>query len=83
MSCEGAGPGALGQQLAGLGLVAIDFDAAQAVLAGELRERPRKIGVSFGDCCCIALALHRALPILSADRPWLKLGLTIQIHLIR
>jgi len=83
MSREGASPSALSQQLAGLGLVAIEFNVAQAVLAGEIREKARKFGVGLGDCCCLALALHRTLPILSADRPWLKLGLAIQISLIR
>jgi PIN domain nuclease of toxin-antitoxin system len=31
----------------------------------------------------LALALHMTLPVLTADRPWLKLGFGVQVTLIR
>jgi PIN domain nuclease of toxin-antitoxin system len=80
---EGIEPRAIKQQLDDLGLGVIDFDPAQAVTAGEIREHARGYGVGLADCCCLALALHMALPVLTADRPWLRLGLGIQVTLIR
>lgn len=40
-------------------------------------------GVSLADRFCLALALDRRLPVLTADRPWADLGLPIEIRLIR
>jgi ribonuclease VapC len=83
MSREGIEPRTLEQRLDNLGLGVIDFDRAQAVIASEIREHARNLGVSLGDCCCLALALHMALPVLTADRPWLKLDVGVQVTLIR
>ena len=83
MAREGIEPRALEQRLEDLGLGVIDFDRAQAVIASEIREHARSFGVGLADCCCLALALHMALPVLTADRPWLKLGVGVQVTLIR
>jgi PIN domain nuclease of toxin-antitoxin system len=83
MAREGVEPRALKQHLDDLGLGIIDFDPAQAVIAGEIREHARSHGVGLADCCCLALALHMARPVLTADRPWLRLGLGVQVTLIR
>ena len=80
---EGIEPRALRQQLDDLRLGVVDFDPAQAVIAAEIREHARRHGVGLADCCCLALALHMALPVVTADRPWLRLGFDIQVILIR
>ena len=54
---EGIEPRSLRPRLDAIGLLVTDFDAAQAVIAGELREMARANGVGLGDCCCLALAL--------------------------
>jgi PIN domain nuclease of toxin-antitoxin system len=83
MAREGIEPRTLRQQLDDLGLGVIDFDPVQAVIASEIREHARSYGVGLADCCCLALALHMTLPVLTADRPWLKLGFGVQVTLIR
>ena len=40
-------------------------------------------GTSLADRFCLALALDRNLPVLTAERPWADLGLPLQIELIR
>lgn len=83
MARDGIDPRALRHRLDELGLGVVDFDPAQAVIAGEIREHARRYGVGLADCCCLALALHMALPVLTADRPWLSLGFGVQVTLIR
>jgi ribonuclease VapC len=83
MSREQISPRTLIAKLAALGLTVVDFDQAQAVFAGEIREHARAQGVGLADCCCMALALHQAWPVLTADRTWTKLGFDIDVHLIR
>jgi PIN domain nuclease of toxin-antitoxin system len=83
MAREGIEARALKQQLDDLGLAIIDFDAAQAVIAGDLRELARSHGVGLADCCCLALARHMVSPVLTADRAWESLGSGVQVKLIR
>ena len=58
-------------------------DAALARRAGLLRGRTRARGLSLGDRTCLALAIERELPALTADRAWAGLDLGIEITLIR
>lgn len=50
---------------------------------GQLRGITRKLGLSLGDRACLALGLRSGLPIFTADRSWLKLGLSLKIDLVR
>lgn len=52
------------------GVRMIDFTFDQACKAGELRTATRKFGLSLGDRACLALALERGLPAITADRIW-------------
>ena len=83
MSRERISARTLVPKLTALGLAIVDFDQAQAVIAGEIREHARGQGVGLADCCCMALALHQAWPVLTADRLWAKLGFDIDVRLIR
>jgi PIN domain nuclease of toxin-antitoxin system len=66
-----------------LGLVVTPFDEQQAILAASLRLRTRYDDVSLADRICLALALQRNLPLLTADTKWSTLGLAIEIRQIR
>jgi ribonuclease VapC len=44
-----------------------------AVRIAELMPRQRELDLSLGDRACLALALRLGLPVLTADRSWLKL----------
>ena len=61
----------------------VQFDAEQAIQAGVLIQRVRGRNLSFADCCCLALAIVRKLPVLAADRPWRGVELPIEVRLIR
>ena len=80
---DGAGALELRFELCALGLRLMEFSAEQADLAGELRRSTREFGLSLGDRACLALALERAEPVLTADRAWRRLSLEAQIELIR
>ncbi len=63
----------------------VAFDRSHANIAADLRTHTRSIGASFGDRACLALALQRQVPVLTADTDWSKLdpGLGIDIRQIR
>jgi len=64
-------------------LTVVPVDAAQAQYAGLLRRQTREYGLSLGDRACLALAATREFPAVTADRVWAKLGLDIEIKVIR
>ena len=66
-----------------LGFEVVPFDATQAYQAGLLRPQTKGAGLSLGDRACLALARSRKLPVLTADRAWMRLRLGVEIRLIR
>jgi ribonuclease VapC len=66
-----------------LGLTLVDVDVCLARASAQLRETTRRAGLSLGDRTCLALAEHLRLPVLTADRAWVTLGLSLDIHGIR
>ncbi len=61
----------------------IPFDEDQAVNTALLDIQSKKLGLSLGDRACIALALNLKMPVLTADKAWLKLDTSIAIKSIR
>lgn len=57
-----------------LGIQMVDLDADQALVCGALRWLTRDHGLSLGDRACLALGKARNLPVLTADRAWLKVA---------
>lgn len=55
----------------------------QAEIAADLLPETKRLGLSLGDRCCLALAMLRQLPVLTADRAWAGLDLGITVQLIR
>jgi ribonuclease VapC len=51
--------------------------------AAALRPSTRHLDFTFADRACLATDAVRKLPVLTADRDWLKANLSIKIHLIR
>ena len=66
-----------------LGITIVSFDQPQALIAAAIREAARAAGLGLADCCCLALALHEQLPVMTADRVWSSLGLAVKIELVR
>ena len=69
--------------LASLGLLAVDFDEAQAIEVARLRPLTVASGLSLGDRACLALAGIRQLPALTADRAWEGAVSHVAIEFIR
>ncbi|MCI0459646.1 MAG: type II toxin-antitoxin system VapC family toxin [Gemmataceae bacterium] len=61
----------------------IPFDAELAKIAASLRASTRAAGLSLGDCACLALALARKLPAVTAERAWEKCDVGVRIIRIR
>jgi PIN domain nuclease of toxin-antitoxin system len=62
---------------------AMPFTDEQAKIAGSLVAQTRKLGLSLGDCACLALGIVLKAPIYTADRTWKNLKLGVRIHVIR
>jgi ribonuclease VapC len=59
------------------------LDEAMAVEVAKLRAKTRSSGLSLGDRACVALGQHLRLPILTTDRAWKSLRLSVSVQLIR
>ena len=66
-----------------LGVEVAGFDAEMARLAASLRPMTRKLGLSLGDRCCLALGLTRRNTVVTAERAWVKLTFSVKVELIR
>lgn len=66
-----------------LGLAIEPFTATQAEQAARLWAQTRGLGLSLGDRACLALAMDRSAPVLTADRDWGGLALGIEVQLLR
>ncbi len=71
------------QEFAEAGVIFMPFTQEQAEIAALLWDKTRHHGLSLADRACLALALERKLPILTADRAWSELNLDMDIQLIR
>jgi ribonuclease VapC len=65
------------------GLQVAAFDEELAERTGALRPKTKALGLSLGDRACLALAERSALPVLTADRAWKDLQLSIEVKLLR
>jgi PIN domain nuclease of toxin-antitoxin system len=83
LSGDGAPEAQIRLAIAKLELAVRAFDEEQAYAAGMLRKSTRKLGLSFGDRACLALAHLSDATALTADRSWSRLDLDIAIEVIR
>ena len=73
----------LREDLASLGLALEPFSAEQGEIAGRLKERTKRLGLSLGDRACLALGSDRGETVYTADRAWLQLEFGVDIEAIR
>lgn len=80
---DGIDPAAVSARLTALGIRPVSLDEAAALGAARLWSRGGALGLSLGDRACLALALSRQSPVLTADRAWAALPLDVPIEVIR
>ena len=79
-----AGVPRLKAQVDAIGTLTIwPYDEAQAVETARLRVRTKSLGLSLADRACLALGRLQHLPVITTDRAWRSLGLSIRIEVIR
>ncbi len=61
----------------------VPFDEYHANQASELIPYAKSHGLSLADRCCLALGMHRELPVLTADRIWTTLDVNVEVISIR
>ncbi|CAN5478228.1 PIN domain-containing protein [soil metagenome] len=61
----------------------ISFTSEQASIAAQLLPHTQPVGLSLGDRACLALALNRDIPAMTADRAWAQLSIGTVIQVIR
>lgn len=61
----------------------VPFSSEEAVEAAALRSQTDRHGLSLGDRACLSLGLFRGMAVLTADKAWKKIGLPLDIRLIR
>ena len=71
------------QEFVEAGVLFVPFTAEQAEIAAQLWEKTRALGLSLADRACLALAIERKVPVLTADRAWSALSLDLDIQFIR
>lgn len=76
-------PQPLLDRLSEIGLVVVATEQHIARAAGELERTTKSRGISLADRICLAEAMQRNLPVLTTDRPWTSLGLSIDVKRLR
>ena len=71
------------QQIAASPIKIIPFSTSTAVITAELLPVTKPLGLSLADHACLALAIERKLPALTADQVWLELDIDVEIIAIR
>jgi ribonuclease VapC len=66
-----------------LELSVLPFTRSQALLAAAFKPKPQFRNVSLADRSCLAVAMDKGLPVLTADTQWSELDIGIDIHQIR
>jgi ribonuclease VapC len=69
--------------LQSLGLVVEPFTPEDGEMAGRLWQQTRQAGLSLGDRACLSLGLRLGVPVLTCDRAWATLNLSLYVQVIR
>ena len=60
----------------------VEADVELAKVAGHLRAKTSKAGLSLGDRFCLALAMREGLPAWTADKQWASVAEKIGINVV-
>jgi PIN domain nuclease of toxin-antitoxin system len=79
----GVDPVFIQQQVEAMECEIVDVTMIHALIVAKLRPLTKALGLSLGDRTCLALAIERDCPAMTADRNWAKLNIGVPIQLIR
>lgn len=79
----GIKPGDARNGILALPLQLVHLDEKMAFEMGKLTGVGRSLGLSLGDCACLATAKLLEADVLTADKVWAKLNIGLKIKLIR
>ena len=71
------------EDLEALGLQVEPFTAEDGETTGQLWTQTRQAGLSLGDRACLSLGLRLKISVLTADRAWKNLNLSLDVQVIR
>ncbi len=71
----------LREDIEALGVIIEPFTLEDAECAARLWPVSRAFGLSLGDRACLAFAMRRQAPVLTADRAWLSLPATLNLDI--
>lgn len=80
---RGMNPEAVRRSLEQISLQVVPFDEYLAYLTARLRGATRSAQLSLADRACLALAVHRRLPVLTADSRWARVKIGVDIRFVR
>lgn len=80
---DGIDPVAVLRRLEATPVELVGFDNEDAARVAALVPRTRPLGLSLGDRACLALAIARDIPALTADRSWEGLEVGVEIRVLR
>lgn len=66
-----------------LHLEVIDFSYEYTPKAASIRAQAKKLGLSLGDICCLAMGIVLGNMVVTADKQWVNLKAGVKIKLIR
>jgi PIN domain nuclease of toxin-antitoxin system len=68
--------------LQSLGLTVEPFTPEDGEMVGRLWQQTRQAGLSLGDRACLSLGLRLGVAVLTCDRTWTMLSLSVDIQII-
>ena len=66
-----------------LGMTVEPFTVEDGEIAGRLWSQTRMYGLSLGDRACLSLGIRLGARVLTGDRAWQSLSLSVDVQLIR
>ena len=80
---DGHDAGMVLRRIASTSIQVVPFSVTDAALAASLLPATCPFGLSLGDRACLALAMSRGIPALTADHIWTELNVGVDVRQIR
>jgi len=80
---KGLDTSSLRGRLASYGLTVAPFTADDAEATAALWTATQAYGLSLADRACLAFARARQVPVYTADRPWSRVNVGVDVRMIR